>query len=98
VATLARLNGIANPNLIRPGQRLTIPGSDSGGIVNPVPAPTVVNATSVPTNQPRTYIVRAGDTLYRVALRFGVPARNIIQANNIANPNRIYTGQVLVIP
>jgi LysM repeat protein len=91
-ATLAQLNGIANPNVIRYGQRLIIP---SGA---PVVQPTAPAPTQAPNGQPRTYTVRFGDTLFRIALRFGVPVKSIIQANNIANINRIYVGQVLVIP
>jgi LysM repeat protein len=90
-ATLAQLNGIANPNVIRYGQRLIIP-TGAPPVVQPTsPAPT-------PTGQPRTYTVRFGDTLFRIALRLGVPVNAIVQANNIANINRIYVGQVLVIP
>ncbi len=48
-----------------------------------------------------TYTVQRGDTLGRIAARFYRNARQypIIQrANNISNPNRIWIGQVLVIP
>jgi LysM repeat protein len=45
-----------------------------------------------------TYVVQRGDTLYRIALRFGVPMQSIVTANHILNPNRIYVGQRLVIP
>jgi LysM repeat protein len=87
ITTLAQLNGITNVNLIFAGQRLLIapPGSS-------VPAPTPIPAT------PRTYIVAPGDTLFRIALRFGVPLRQIVQANGIFDPNRIFVGQVLNIP
>ncbi len=50
---------------------------------------------------PTTYTVQRGDTLGRIAARFYGNARKypIIQrANNIANPSRIWVGQVLVIP
>ena len=64
----------------------------------------VMEAVSVPvylSSQPstqRTYTVRRGDTLYRIALRFGVTVAAIAQANGITNPNRVYVGQVLRIP
>jgi LysM repeat protein len=45
-----------------------------------------------------TYTVQPGDTLYRIALRFGTTVEAIAQANNIVNPNLIYVGQVLTIP
>lgn len=45
-----------------------------------------------------THVVQPGDTLFRIAVRYGVPMEQIAQANNIANLSRIYRGQVLVIP
>jgi spore germination protein len=45
-----------------------------------------------------THIVRRGQNLYRISLRYGVSMRAIARANGIANPNRIYTGQRLYIP
>lgn len=45
-----------------------------------------------------TYTVQTGDTLFQIARRFGSTVERIAQANNIANPNNINVGQVLVIP
>ncbi|HEC22588.1 MAG TPA: LysM peptidoglycan-binding domain-containing protein [Chloroflexi bacterium] len=45
-----------------------------------------------------TYQVRAGDTLSAIALRLGVPLDDIVRANGLSDPDRIYVGQVLVIP
>ena len=45
-----------------------------------------------------TYMVRYGDTLASIARYFGVNMYSIAQANGIYNLNRIYAGQVLVIP
>jgi len=44
------------------------------------------------------YIVQPGDTLYLIAQKFGVSVEALVQANNITNPNLIFTGQVLTIP
>ncbi|MCB9454936.1 MAG: LysM peptidoglycan-binding domain-containing protein [Anaerolineaceae bacterium] len=96
--TLAQLNGIANPNVIRVGQRLNVPGA---GIP---PAPVVVTvvvpvtATPAPVTTSNTYVVRAGDNLYRISLRTGVSLTRLIQVNGIIDPNRLYVGQVLTIP
>ena len=46
----------------------------------------------------RTYKVVAGDTLTKIAARFGVTVDAIMKANGITNANLIKVGQVLVIP
>lgn len=94
-ATLAQLNGIANPNIIRVGQRLIIP---TGGGAPPVVITVVAPASPAPTAAVRTHTVRAGETLFRIALRYGVSVNRIAQANGINDPNRVFVGQVLVIP
>lgn len=45
-----------------------------------------------------TYVVKAGDTLYAIALRYGVTVQQIASVNHIVNVNLIYVGQVLIIP
>lgn len=91
---LAAANGIANPNLIYAGQVLVIP---AGGQPPATPPPTTPQPTAPPTT-PQQYTVVAGDTLTRIALRFGTTVAALVQANNIVNPNLIYVGQVLNIP
>lgn len=81
---LAAANGIANPNHIYVGQRLTIPG---GATPSPQPSPSG-----------QTYTVRRGDTLSAIALRYGVSMWALARANGISNPSFIYVGQVLRIP
>jgi LysM repeat protein len=44
------------------------------------------------------YTVKSGDTLGRIARDNGVSLSDLIDANDITNPNLIYPGQVLVIP
>ncbi|MBN1679569.1 MAG: LysM peptidoglycan-binding domain-containing protein [Anaerolineae bacterium] len=44
------------------------------------------------------YVVQPGDTLYRIALRYGSTVGAIAAVNGIANVNRIYVGQRLIIP
>ena len=52
-----------------------------------------------PTPQPAEhYVVRAGDTLWSIAQRYGVTVEQLVLENRIANPNLIYAGQILTIP
>jgi hypothetical protein len=45
-----------------------------------------------------TYVVQPGDTLYRVALRYGTDSTTLAIANCLPNINRIEVGQVLRVP
>jgi N-acetylmuramoyl-L-alanine amidase len=45
-----------------------------------------------------TYNVAPGDNLFQIAQRYSTTATELARANNIANPNCIYPGQVLTIP
>lgn len=44
-----------------------------------------------------TYVVQPGDTLTRIALRYGVTVDELVAWNGIADPNLILVGQVLKI-
>jgi lysozyme len=44
-----------------------------------------------------TYTVQAGDTLSGIAARFGTSYQNLAAINGIADPNKIYVGQVIHI-
>ncbi|MCZ7543610.1 MAG: LysM peptidoglycan-binding domain-containing protein [Anaerolineae bacterium] len=44
------------------------------------------------------HVVARGETLFRIALRYGVTVDALSRYNGVANPNRIYAGQVLMIP
>lgn len=78
---IAADNGIANPNLIYPGQVLRINGNGGGNSGG----------------GERTYTVKSGDTLSGIAAQFGTTYQKIAADNGIANPNLIYPGQVLII-
>lgn len=55
-------------------------------------------ATTSTTTTPQTYVVQAGDTLTRIASRFGTTVSALVSANNLSNPNLLRIGQVLTIP
>lgn len=44
------------------------------------------------------YIISPGDSLSTISMMFGVPVDEIIQVNNLSNPNSIKSGDVLRIP
>lgn len=80
---IAAANNIVAPYTIYRGQKLVIPG---------------VSPTPVPETPVRTHTVQAGETLYSIAIQYGVTVQAIMQANNLTNPDLIRTGQTLTIP
>ena len=65
----------------------------------PTPRPTASpTPTPTPTPSAATYTVQSGDTLTRIATRFGTTTRILMDLNAITDPNRIRIGQVLKLP
>ncbi|MBC6695458.1 LysM peptidoglycan-binding domain-containing protein [Terrisporobacter mayombei] len=87
VENLASINGLSNPNLIYPGEVLKIYPENNRNIVNR----DKMEFSS-------TYIVRLGDTLSFIARRFDTTVNDLVELNDIANPNLIYPGEILKIP
>jgi LysM repeat protein len=51
-----------------------------------------------PMEQPITYVVRAGDTLFGIAAEYGVSVEDLMRANDLTDPNFLTLGQTLTIP
>ncbi len=47
---------------------------------------------------PDTVVVSRGDTLYSISRRYNVPLRDIIEANHMVPPYRVYVGQTIKLP
>ena len=90
VNTLARLNNLANPNLIYVGQRLLVQQAAT-------PSQPQTTTPSTSTTTATTYTVKAGDTLGQIAANHQTSVNQLVQLNKLANPNLIYVGQVLTI-
>jgi LysM repeat protein len=96
VAEITAANPGIDPNVIQPGQELTLPNCGVGAPANP--APTTETSVGVPPAGGSTYTVQRGDTLYSISLQFGVTIQAIVEANNITDPDRLSPGQELIIP
>jgi LysM repeat protein len=93
---LAEANGILNPAHIYAGQVLVIPDDNvTSAPAAPAAAPEPEQSASASAG---TYVIQRGDTLFRIAVRFGVSTSTLAQANGIVNPSYIYAGQTLTIP
>jgi lipoprotein NlpD len=47
---------------------------------------------------PLTHRVQPGETIYRIATRYGVDSRVLMRANGLDDPRRLRAGQLLTIP
>lgn len=97
-ALIAR-NKLPNANFVYVGQRLVIPGRRSTETSLPANAAMI---TAMITSQQTTmangeYVVRAGDTLFSIAVKHNTTVDAFVRANNLASVN-VYTGQRLRVP
>jgi LysM repeat protein len=96
VDALRQANPQLSGDLIQPGDEINLPGCGEPSATSaPAPTQPAFNGTSI---GQRTHIVRSGDTLFAIAREYGVTVQAIIDANNLANPDRLDLGQELVIP
>ncbi len=79
------------PNVVLP----TDPQTGIGGEATPTPLPALATPTEP---EPIFHIVRSGETLNAIARQYGITAADITNANNLSNPNQIFSGQILEIP
>lgn len=98
VDDLLSLNELPDPNTVYVGQTLvigtapaqveTVESVDS----SEESAPTPTNITSA------VHVVQRGETLFRIATSYGLTVTELQEANAIADPTRIFSGQELIIP
>ncbi|HEX7114530.1 MAG TPA: LysM peptidoglycan-binding domain-containing protein [Steroidobacter sp.] len=101
VAQLAELNGLRSPYRIYAGQVLALPERPG----TPTPAAVVASTEPPAKTTPATgvvdgvqrYVVRRGDTLSKIAARYGLSEEALMELNKIRNRNFIYEGQVLAL-
>jgi LysM repeat protein len=84
-AAFAAVNGIKDPDMLRIGQKLVIPGSPDPSTLPPSAGTQV------------QYVVAPGDTLGGIAQRYSTTAAAIARANNLTSRDFIQVGMTLVI-
>ncbi|HET7476568.1 MAG TPA: M23 family metallopeptidase [Dermatophilaceae bacterium] len=101
VDTLAKANGIANPNHIRAGQVITVPKAAepaAAGKAPPVTLPPLPSPYVLIDSSSQVHTVAAGETLARIAAHYGTTVAELSQANGLKNANMIRIGADLKIP
>jgi putative chitinase len=84
VEAIVALNGLTNPDLVAPGQRLLVPAPPA----NTAPGREFMSE----------YVVQPGETLTDIAARFGTTVEALAAANGLANPSAIRIGDRLRVP
>jgi LysM repeat protein len=72
-----------------------VSGAPRAQLVRPQVA-AAAGGASVPSG--KTYVVQSGDSIWRIANRFGVNQEALMKANGITDARKMKTGMSLVIP
>lgn len=89
---IASINNIRNYHRLQIGQKLTIP------VPSLAPSGALVASSRSGDQTTREYVVRRGDTLGHIAVRYGTSARTLRQWNELRYGEYIYPGQKLIVP
>ncbi|WP_098055249.1 lytic transglycosylase [Kocuria marina] len=100
VQDLMSVNKLPAHGMIRPGQRLVIPGSDRAPASSSAAASRADDADPVGSDRggSRRHTVAAGDTLWDLAQRYGVSVAELMRANGVSAASVLRPGQGLTIP
>jgi len=88
IRSLMKANGLTETSILQVGMRLVIP-KETGR--------TAVASSSSATSW-GTYTVKEGDTLWNISRRFGIPLKELLQANGLRETSVLQIGQVLRVP
>ncbi len=92
---LYRANNLNDRSYLQIGQVLVIPGN---GDAESASAGSATAPASPPAQEQQTYTVRAGDTVFAVALRLGVDWQEMLRVNNLTERSLLQPGQTLIVP
>lgn len=96
VNTIIAANGLSSAKLV-PGQKLVIRnGASSPEAAATSPAPVATSPTAPDCKA--TYVVKSGDNLFRVSLKFKSPITTMAAQNGMNAPYTLRVGQALCVP
>ncbi len=100
LAELLAANNATGSSTLYIGDIVTIPkssgnsssgGSSSGGTSSG-------NTSSSPTVTYKTHTVTSGDTLWNIAIKYGIPYQELLDTNSLTESSYVYSGMKLTIP
>ncbi len=97
-AQIQRLNGVADPSLLRAGDELRIPVPEGQRIAASTDAEAADDFSGPPPGE--QYTVQSGDNLFDIGVQFGVAWEEIAAYNRLSEfeASHLSAGQILVIP
>jgi len=98
---IAKVNSLANPNIVHVGVKLTIPDVKPKIITMVQKEEKVLQAPVTNAIKGSSYTVVSGDNLWNIAVRAysdGYKFVEIAKANKLSNPDLIFSGNKLTIP
>jgi LysM repeat protein len=105
VAQLQKANGLGSGSVIRPGQKLVLPGS---GKSKPPAAAVAVPPSKAPSKSPAPppkvasgigrHTVKKGETVRGLASRFGLSEKEFMRLNKLKDPTKLRAGAVVTYP
>jgi LysM repeat protein len=90
IDAIRRANYIPDPGRICPGQIIGVP------VCHPEPIPPFM--LPPPERREILYKIQRSDTLTVIARRFGSSVNAILRRNRLRDPNKIYPGQIIIVP
>ena len=114
VARLKQVNGLSEDSIIRPGQKLTVPGA--GGKPSTTPDAVASSETTASKKAPPPkvppgksgaagaaggfgkYTVKRGETVRGLASRFGMSEKEFMKLNGLADATKLRAGAVVKYP
>ncbi len=93
-----QLQALTNPPVQIAGLRPQPPVVPAPAPTNTISGPTAVARPLAGTNAARTYVVKAGDSLYSIAKKNGIRLDNLSTVNPGLDPKRLRVGQTLNLP
>ena len=94
---IAEANPNLNPNRLKIGDKVKIPAGKAGAGGASAGAPALTSATASGESSTKTYKVKSGDNLMKIAKNNGVTVKQLRAANNLKT-DQIKVGQALKIP
>lgn len=85
----------STPGVTPTAPPIVLPTATPGIATTPIPQPTVQPSAS---GAGIYYVVQPGENLYRIGLRFGTTAQAIAAASNLADPNAVSAGAMVLVP